>query len=128
MNSKLWYHPESDCYFVDVVADYYLGVEDVSDVPEHMVEAIRRGIDVSEVNRKRNPMYQQMRIEFQKEAVKNGMWTTCLNCSAWCNGEPTVNKQFGAPDGWIGCSMAKQTPPAEIIVHGCQDHCFDIPF
>jgi len=56
------------------------------------------------------------RIDMQKVIVRNDQWQTCLNCDEWDN-ETETCKLFG-----------NVKPPAHIIVNGCEDHCFLIPF
>lgn len=57
-----------------------------------------------------------IRIAFQKSAVAAFVWQTCLNCEHW--------RKKGEP----GCTKFNAMPPPHIIVTGCEDHEFDIPF
>lgn len=55
------------------------------------------------------------RQHLQQEAVRTFTWTTCLNCEHWqSTGEV--------------CQRYQTRPPAHVIVHGCPEWCYDIPF
>lgn len=57
----------------------------------------------------------ELRIKVQDAAVNAHKWMTCLNCIYW-------NKERQ------DCDKFHAAPPAHIIVSGCVDHEFDIPF
>lgn len=57
----------------------------------------------------------KVRAELHKAAIETQSFTSCLNCSNW-------NEHHQ------GCELFKATPPAHIIVFGCDRHLFDIPF
>lgn len=63
----------------------------------------------------------QYRMLFQQGASSLGvqLLQNCLNCVHWQKGDATEPK---------GCSKYRQLPPPEVIVHGCEQHDFDIPF
>lgn len=55
-----------------------------------------------------------------------GLFRSCLNCSHWSPANPIANANEPAhPEG---CSKYRQTPPAKIIVTGCDQHSDMIPF
>jgi len=55
------------------------------------------------------------RIAFQDKIVSDYTWQSCMNC---CNFEEKSEN----------CLLFKGRPPAFIIVSGCKDHDFEIPF
>lgn len=59
-----------------------------------------------------------VKMEFHKRMVRTQSVSSCLNCMNWQDREnmPT------------GCILHKALPPPAIIVYGCPDHDFDIPF
>ncbi len=57
----------------------------------------------------------QVRAELHKAAIETQTFASCMNCTHW-------NEQHQ------GCSIYEATPPAHIIVFGCDKHQFDIPF
>ena len=52
-------------------------------------------------------------VEKQKILIDSGNWCTCINCDSW-----NENK----------CQLYDITPPANVIVNGCEHWQFDIPF
>lgn len=56
----------------------------------------------------------ELRLSIQDAAVKSHAWMTCLNCIDWHHKD--------------GCMKFSAVPPPHIIVSGCPDHEFDIPF
>lgn len=57
----------------------------------------------------------ELRMRIQDAAVSSHKWMTCLNCLYW-------DKKAGS------CDQFKAVPPPHIIVGGCKDHEFGIPF
>lgn len=55
------------------------------------------------------------RIEFQDKMVKRELWQCCTNCLNFTEATEI-------------CINHNSRPPAYIIVSGCKDHEFDIPF
>lgn len=62
-----------------------------------------------------NDKLSKVRSELHKICVENQTFVSCLNCTHW-------NEHHQ------GCELFKATPPAHIIVFGCDKHQFDIPF
>ena len=71
-------------------------------------------------------MNEQLQIVF-KALVEDGTFHSCLNCAEWSenyvnpvtyNGERVFNR----------CMRYSQTPPAEVIVFGCDNWLINIPF
>ncbi|URA06817.1 hypothetical protein QAY89_gp52 [Xanthomonas phage Langgrundblatt1] len=60
----------------------------------------------------------ELRMQVQDAAVNAHKWMTCLNCINW-QGNKGMQPQ---------CELFKALPPPHIIVSGCKDHEFDIPF
>lgn len=56
----------------------------------------------------------EQRIKFQQGLIDNAHMTTCTNCDQW--------------DPKNGCQKWEMIPPAEVIVVGCEEWCFKIPF
>ena len=54
-------------------------------------------------------------IELQNSLIKSDSITTCTNCEEW-----DKDKQL--------CNKYKVLPPAEVIVTGCPEWMFTIPF
>lgn len=52
-------------------------------------------------------------VEQQEKDVKGDKWRCCLNCLEWTT---------------EGCGKFKAMPPPHIILHGCVEHDYDIPF
>jgi hypothetical protein len=59
-------------------------------------------------------------IAIQDGAVKSHRWMTCLNCLYWHRNNTSAGDE--------GCDKFSAMPPPHIIVSGCKDHEFDIPF
>jgi hypothetical protein len=55
-----------------------------------------------------------------------GLFRSCLNCSYW-EGQKTIPDANG-PAHPEGCGKYFMTPPAKVIVAGCEDHTDLIPF
>lgn len=70
---------------------------------------------------KPDPTPAQLRLLFQRHAASLGaqILQNCLNCVHWQKGD--ANKPQG-------CTKYRQLPPPDVIVHGCEQHDFDIPF
>lgn len=62
---------------------------------------------------------QQIRLHYQRKADAAQYLQNCLNCANW---------QVGTPKSPEGCLLYRQMPPPRVIVHGCEQHEFDIPF
>lgn len=63
----------------------------------------------------REQKYNRRRIEFQEEAVRRGVWMSCINCDNFNIDERMCNK-YHAP------------PPLRVIVHGCSSWQIEMPF
>lgn len=72
----------------------------------------------------------RQQIKFQKYIVAAQCWRTCLNCEYWKD----ITKVVIAPDQTSTesyerhCSQYNMVPPPEILVHGCVEHAWGIPF
>jgi hypothetical protein len=53
--------------------------------------------------------------EMHKKMVDNGLLTSCINCEHW---HPKTEQ----------CGLFNQRPPVPVIVYGCPEWQFDIPF
>lgn len=73
----------------------------------------------SNINEVMTGQTNELRIKIQDAAVVTHKWMTCLNCMYW------VGHSGNVPPS---CDMFKALPPPHIIVSGCKDHEFDIPF
>ncbi|WNO48675.1 hypothetical protein [Achromobacter phage nyashin_LB6] len=62
---------------------------------------------------------QQIRLHYQRRASAVQILQNCLNCVHWQKGDATKPQ---------GCSKYRQLPPPDVIVHGCEQHDFDVPF
>lgn len=55
-------------------------------------------------------------IQLHKKMVDNGILASCLGCEHW-SGNKTAT-----------CQLHKATPPLDVIVFGCTDYLWGIPF
>lgn len=67
----------------------------------------------------------ELRMRIQDAAVSSQKWMTCLNCLYWQPGGKAGDMIDATKPR---CDMFKALPPPHIIVSGCKDHEFDIPF
>jgi mitochondrial fission protein ELM1 len=58
----------------------------------------------------------RIRIQFADQAISAHVWQCCINCEHW---DRKDNR---------GCEKFQAMPPPHVIVRGCDDHAFDIPF
>ena len=69
------------------------------------------------------PLYQA----WQREMVKRGVLTTCLNCESWWSG--AINPAGpGASQKPAQCLKFNALPPPEVLVYGCPDWEQLMPF
>lgn len=62
----------------------------------------------------------QTMMEFQQGLIDSGQITTCTNCINW--------KERPMSGKTMICGKWDQTPPPDVIVVGCNQWEFDIPF
>ena len=67
----------------------------------------------------------EQRINFQQGLIDAGHITTCTNCEHWAlrtviGEEDLVEIQL--------CRKCDQTPPPDVIVVGCEEWVYNIPF
>lgn len=53
--------------------------------------------------------------QMHKKMVENGLLTSCVSCEFWDKKADACGKHFARP-------------PIEVIVYGCKDWVWDIPF
>lgn len=58
--------------------------------------------------------FRLLRIEFQQGLIDNANITTCTNCEYW--------------ESKSGCQKWEMMPPPEVLVVGCEEWMFKIPF
>jgi hypothetical protein len=62
-----------------------------------------------------------------RKLVDDATFHSCLNCEHWS--ENGIGVQYGTKErGQEKCMKYEQRPPAEVIVFGCPDWLYDIPF
>lgn len=71
----------------------------------------------------------ELRMQVQDAAVNAHKWMTCLNCIHW-HKRTEIDMRVDPPTRTevTDCGMFNAMPPPHIIVSGCKDHEFDIPF
>ncbi|QDH84398.1 hypothetical protein Axy20_001 [Achromobacter phage vB_AxyS_19-32_Axy20] len=67
----------------------------------------------------KTPAQYRMLLQQGMSDISVQILQNCLNCIEWQKGTATEPE---------GCRRYRQLPPPHVIVHGCEQHTFDIPF
>lgn len=76
----------------------------------------------------------KLTIAIQNAAIKGQRWQSCLNCIHWSKSgketilDPTQNCGYREVETGPSCMEFKVLPPPEVLVVGCENHEWDIPF
>lgn len=77
-------------------------------------------IDSQEVATKHKDETQAAIEKHQRRLIDANIWRTCLSCLYW--------EEIPMSGRTMICGKFKQTPPPQVIVHGCREWDNDIPF
>jgi hypothetical protein len=120
MSFRLWFHPESDSYYIAGEGDTDGLAEDVTGIKEHMEAAKARGIEMTDIREKldKDAMFNALADLLKPTIVMtlHEATRTCLTCD-----------HFREHKGEV-CAKFNQRPPAKIIAFGCEHYENEIPF
>lgn len=70
------------------------------------------------------------RIRLQLTLIHAQAWQTCLNCIHWKEKKVIDMREEGSVKEWteFNCFLFKALPPPHVIVNGCEEYDYDIPF